>query len=152
MDLLTTGTYGRTVQVFKQSGAAVDHGEGGQRGRRSKQDPRDVNALIDAEIDAWWRDLVATIDDDYDQEGWLGSLAAEESNTDHELEDELALCRGSSSGFAAAAGGAASDGGGAGAAAKDDDEARDAELEAVALAEGSSVGPSPLLDLAATRS
>jgi hypothetical protein len=58
------------------------------------EDPR-IDQLINSEIDAWWRDLVATIDDEHNQEGWLGSVAADESGADHDLDDDLALCEGS---------------------------------------------------------
>lgn len=45
--------------------------------RRSfAEDPR-INELINAEIDAWWRDLVATIDDEHHQEGWLGGAGGD---------------------------------------------------------------------------
>jgi hypothetical protein len=47
------------------------------------EDPK-INQLIDAEIDAWWRDLVATIDDDHDQAGWLGNQPTDDNASEQE--------------------------------------------------------------------
>lgn len=90
MDSAEGGRYGGVVQQL--------HPEVAVQLRRSfAEDPR-INDLINAEIDAWWRDLVATIDDEHHQEGWLGSAAADEGSADHDLDDDLALCEGSAVG------------------------------------------------------